>query len=240
MDALVGRRREGARASRQDCTMRAMRLIVMVTGAAPGLGKSTLVRRLVDELSHAGRAVAAFPEEEIVDRDEFAAVMAAVRTKGVASPDQLLEASRAYVATCRNDLRDVVVQDMLFPYLPSLFAWGHTDDEIVAFFHDLADVCRDVRLVQIHLDGDPAESLPRAMAREDEDWLPWMIAKVGSYLDATDPVTDLESLVSHLRRATTRARRLVDAAPWPVFLIEADGADRTTDAALEALGPLLP
>ena len=221
-------------------TMSAVRLIVMVTGAAPGLGKSTLVRRLVEELSSTGRAAIAFPEDEIATRVEFAEVMAAFRTSGVASRAQLLEASRSYIATSRDQSWTVVVQDVLFPYLPSLLAWGHSDDEIVAFFHDLADVCSDFRLVQLHLEGDPAESLPRAIEREDDDWLPWIIDKVDSYADATDPVTDLESLVMHLRRAATRARRLVDAAPWPAFSIEADASDGTVDAALEVLRPFLP
>lgn len=211
----------------------------MVTGAAPGLGKSTLARRLAERLSSTRRTAIAFLEDEITTRSEFAEVMSAFRTSGVASRRHLLEASRSYIATSRDEIWDVVVQDVLFPFLPSLLAWGHSDEDITAFFLDLADACSDFQLVQIHLEGDPAESLPRAIVREDDDWLAWMIAKVNSYADVTAPVTDLESLVTHLRRAAARTRWLLTAAPWPVLFIEADASDRTTEAALYALQPLL-
>lgn len=207
----------------------------MVTGAAPGLGKSTLVRRLTEALESDALTVTSFLEDEIADRVEFADVIASFRNTGSASLGQLLDASRVYVATCRRESWDVVVQDMLFPFLPSLLAWGHSDDEISAFFDDLADVCSGFHLLQIHLDADPALSLPRAISREDDNWLAWMIAKVGAYADVTEPVTDLDSLIAYLRAARARTRRLLDKAPWPVTTITAGLGNDVTPEALASV-----
>ena len=87
----------------------------MVTGAAPGLGKSTLVGALTEALEAEGRSVTSFLEAEIADRAEFAGVMSSFRDTGSASIPQLLDASHGYIATCRHDPSEVVVQDMLFP-----------------------------------------------------------------------------------------------------------------------------
>lgn len=124
--------------SASGASLRRARLIVMVTGAAPGLGKSTLVRNLAEALDRDPLSVTSFPEDEILARVEFEDGIASFREAGSASLDQLLDASRASIATSRQQPWDVVVQDMLFPFLPSLLAWGHSDDEISAFFHDLA------------------------------------------------------------------------------------------------------
>src|SRR5438105_2095572 len=54
----------------------------MVTGAAPGLGKSTLARSLSAALAREGRIVTTFMEEDIGERVEFADVMASFRATG--------------------------------------------------------------------------------------------------------------------------------------------------------------
>lgn len=214
-------------------------LIVMVTGAAPGLGKSTLVRHLAEALDRDALTVTSFPEDEIAARVEFAEVIASFREVGSASLDQLLDASRAYVATSRQQSWDVEVQDMLFPFLPSLYAWGHSDDEISTFFHDLADVCSGFHLLQIHLDADPTLSLPRAINREDDNWLAWMITKVGAYADVIEPVTDLDSLIAYLRHARARTRRLLHNTPWPTTTIATSLSDDVMPEALAAVRTLL-
>jgi Mrp family chromosome partitioning ATPase len=141
-------------------------VFVAVVGAAPGVGKSTLCAGLTRALTDRGLSVDHFREEEILSRPAYAAVAAEFRANGVVRSDQLLAATVGYVGSATAD---VVIADALFPYLPSLRAWGHTPEQIAGFLDDLADI---VRPVVLYLDGDPLVLLPRAAAREtDPDWL---------------------------------------------------------------------
>src|SRR5439155_10880388 len=178
--------------------------------------KSTLCERIVPRLTGEGHTVGWFKEEDIRSRAEFAEMMASFERTGEASTDQLREAAAAYAQSCIAAGADSVVQDMLFPYLPSLLAWGHSDQEIAAFFIDLADRCEPVELVQVHLVGDPERALRRAASREDPGWLDWLIAKVGRYQDLDGrPVDDFPTLVGYFARAQRRTRQLLDRVPWP-------------------------
>jgi len=152
--------------------------VVFVTGATPGVGKTTLSRRLAAAAATPGRVVALFAEADIVEREEFVEVIASFRATGMVSTGELLTATRRYVQTCLVGDIDLVVQDMLLPFLPSLLAWGLNDREISIFFAALAECCDRVELTQIHVLGDPAVSIPRAVSREDDGWLAWLISKV--------------------------------------------------------------
>ena len=211
----------------------------MITGASPGLGKSTLARRLGESSHAADREVVVFLEAMIGDRVEFANVMATFRSTGAATRAELVEATRRFADTYR-DRPVMVVQDMLLPYLPSLLAWGYADVEIVELFSEITAACAGVQLVQIHLDGAPARSLPRAIEREDASWLDWMIAKVSRYADVTAPVTDLASLIEYFEHARRRTHTLVASAPWPVVVIDADrGPDHALDDATAAVARIV-
>jgi hypothetical protein len=212
----------------------------MVTGAAPGLGKSTMARCLGDRLDLNGREVVVFLEAMIAERDEFADVMSSFRSTGIASGAALVEATRRFAATYRGGSPAIVIQDMLLPYLPSLLAWGFLDSEIADLFAQIAAVCSGIQLVQVHLDGSPALSVPRAVEREEPPWLDWEIAKVSRYADATAPVTDLASLVEYFEGARRRTRKLLAEAPWPVIVVDVDhGHDRAIDDAANELNRIL-
>lgn len=211
----------------------------MVTGAAPGLGKSTMARALGERLDTDEREVVVFPEALIAERDEFADVMSSFRTTGTVTGPELVGATRRLAATYR-DRPAVVIQDMLLPYLPSLFAWGFSDTEIAALFAAVASACSGIQLVQVHLDGSPAASVPRAVQREEPSWLDWMIAKVARYADAAAPVTDVASLVRYFERAGQRSKALLAEAPWPVVVVDVDrGHDRATDDAANAVNRII-
>ena len=214
--------------------------IVMVTGAAPGLGKTSLTRRIADALRAEGRRVELFEENDIVEREEFADVIRSFRSAGSAPVDLLIEAAGRYAATARRSDAQLFVQDMLFPYLASLLAWGHDDREIDGFFAALLAACDGIDLLQLHLVGDPARSLARAVRREGDAWLEWMLAKVATYADVDGPVTDFDSLVRYFQAATARTSRVLAAAPWPVVVLDADhGEAAVVEEALSALAPRL-
>lgn len=91
----------------------------MVSGAGPGLGKSTLVTGLVSALRAAGEPVEHFAEEDILSRPEFAVVAGTFVRDGIVPPERLLT-------------------DALFPFSTSLFVWGHREPAIARFLRTLA------------------------------------------------------------------------------------------------------
>jgi hypothetical protein len=113
-------------------------VFIAVLGAAPGVGKSTLCSGLAAALP--GR-VDHFREEEILTRPAYAEVAAEFRAGGEVRPSTLLAATSAFVGRCDGDF---VVTDALFPYLPSLRAWGHSPAALASFLAALAE--RDLTL----------------------------------------------------------------------------------------------
>jgi len=210
--------------------------IVLVTGVASGVGKTALSRRVAALVEASGRTVELFDETDILERKEFSEVIASFRSTGVASIRQLLDASNRYVMTSVAGDVDVFVQDMLFPFLPSLLAWGHSDEEIISFFAALAECCEAVELLQVHVTGDAAESLQRAVGREGQGWLESLITKVATYADTIEDVDDVDSLILYLESAERRSQRLLASAPWPVVIV--DGATGTEDTAVQAIAAL--
>jgi thymidylate kinase len=208
----------------------------MVTGALSGLGKSTLAERLASELNERGHRVELFREADILDRSEFADVVSSFRSTGRASVHQLLTAAERYAATCRRGSASVYLQDMLFPYLPSLLAWGLTDDQICSFFGELRGRCQGVRMLQLHLEGCVASAIPRAIAREDDRWIDHMIDKVSRYTSYDEPVEDLASLTRYLEHAQRRTATLLERVPWDLLTLDADqDAEEVVAQAIDTL-----
>ena len=122
---------------------------------------------------------------------------------------------------------------MLFPYLPSLLVWGHSDVDIKEFVDELAASCGAMRLVQVHLTGEADAAVLRAATREGSDWLDRLVGKVGRYDELASPVTDLPSLVLYMDEAQRRTAVLLREVPWPVMTIDADrGPANAADEAL--------
>jgi hypothetical protein len=191
-------------------------VFVAVLGAAPGVGKSTLCAGLARALADAGCSVDHFREEEILSRPAYAAVAAEFTAAGVVRPETLLTATAQYVT---GVTADVVVADALFPYLPSLRAWGHTPDGIAGFLDELAHI---VRPVVLYVDGDPATALSRAAAREtDANWLDWYVGKLAAVPGSG--VHDLLTAAAHLRAERDLTLELL--ARWDIHVLPAAPAD---------------
>jgi hypothetical protein len=143
-----------------------------------------------------------FREEEILSRPQYAAVAAEFRAGGVVRTATLLAATEEYVASVTAE---VVIADALFPYLPSLRAWGHTPEQIAGFLDDLSGT---VRPVVLYLDGDPLVMLPRAAAREtDPSWLNWYVGRLAAV--PGNGVHDLASAAAYLRAERDLTLRLL-------------------------------
>lgn len=201
-----------------------MAVFVAVHGAAPGVGKSTLCARLVQRFAADGRTVDHIREEEIRTRPAYAAVAAEFATDGVVRPQTLLAATARYV---EESTADVVVTDALFPYLPSLRAWGHPPERIARFLDELAAI---VTPVVLYLDDDPQTALLRAVAREaDPGWLAWYLRKLG--------VPDLAAAAAYLRTERDLTLRLL--ADWDLHLLPPgdDLLDRAHAAVTRRVAP---
>lgn len=193
----------------------------MVTGSAPGLGKTSLAHWLVSHLENESRNVGLFEEADILDRSEFADLISIWCRNEVPNLDVVLDAASAYLDTCRASTAQVLVQDALFPFLASLLAWGYPDDRIMEFCGELAERASDFELVQVHLSDDPSVSIPRAAAREGPGWLETMVARASAW-PAGASVKDLNSLAAYFRANDQRAHRILRSAPWRVLFVGAD------------------
>src|SRR5262245_9308577 len=152
-----------------------MTQLIAIFGASPGIGKSTLARWLAEDVPPATR-VDRFDEEDVLSRPEFAAVATQFRATGNVGLDTLLDASARFVVTARE--YDVVITDALFPFVPSLLAWGHDEIAICAFLVRLRAILQPLDPVVVYLDGDPADALPRAASRSGDAWLATFLDKV--------------------------------------------------------------
>jgi hypothetical protein len=141
-------------------------LLILVNGALPGLGKSTLSRGLAARLRDGGLDVEEFEEQAILDRPEFAAAIGEWRSTSRVSFETLLVGTHAYLEACRRRRADVYVVDSLLPFLPSLFAWGCSDGEIRGFFSELRALMRGFEVLLLQLEGDATTGLQRAAGRE--------------------------------------------------------------------------
>jgi len=198
------------------------------------MGKSTLTQAITDHLETAGLSVHMFREMEIEDHPAFVEVMKQFVVSGEATRPALLRAADTYLKLV-DGLAQVIVLDALFPYLPSLLAWGDTDVEITEFFAQMAGLLSNFEVVEIHLIGDLEAGLKRAGSREGGDWLAKHIKKVSGYRGAPN-VSTLEDAADYLDVLALRSTMLLKNAPWTVAFINADnGIESATTEALDAL-----
>jgi hypothetical protein len=208
--------------------------LIAVFGASPGIGKTTLTGRIAAEARRIGR-VDRFDEQHILSRRDFATVAAQFRASGVVDLDVLLDASARFVASAMN--YEIVVTDTLFPFVPSLLAWGHDDETIRSFLMQLRAILEPLRPVVVYLDGEPAEALPRAASRGGDVWLQTFLAKVTTY-KTTPPIRDLAGTVAHLRHERDVTLGSVIDAGFTVVKLRDAHTRSADDLAAEALSHL--
>jgi thymidylate kinase len=194
--------------------------LVAVVGAAPGIGKSRLCVSLVDWLTDAGLAVDHFAEEHVLNRPAFAAVAAEFGATGRVSPTVLVDATARYLADAAAAGTAVVVMDSLIPFVPSLLAFGHTEHDIAGIVDDLASRIATFPTVTVFLDGDAATALPRAAAREGNDWLAWYTDKLARYGLLADPEPDLTAVCEYLSHERATTLRVLRRQSWNLVIIE--------------------
>jgi thymidylate kinase len=218
-----------------------MTVLIAVTGAAPGMGKSTICAGLHRWLADAGMPAELFGEEDVFTRGEFADVAAEFNATGVAGRRTILASMADYVSAIQTAAPDVTVTDSLVPFTHSLLAWGHADETIAGFLAELAELLKPVHPVIIYLDGDPRIALKRAADRDGPGWLGWFIGKLVRY-QVQPAVSDFETACAYLERERETTLRLLRGGGWRVIVI--DGADSlpvsaVLDGCRDGLRPLL-
>lgn len=201
-------------------------LIIAIDGVAPGIGKSTLAAAVAAQLVLRGQAVDCFREEDILTHQAYGAVAEQFRRTDRVQPSVLLAATAEYVAGLRRNGVQVAVVDSLLPFIPSLLAWGHGPAAVSAFVHDLTTVLSGTALVVVYLDGAIEQALDRAVRREGEPWLGWLIGRLAG---AAEPVSDLASLSAHLHRRRQITLSLLTEHGWNVVLVEDAQRRRTQE-----------
>lgn len=199
--------------------------VIAVDGVAPGIGKSTLAAALAVRLHERGSVVEHFREEDILSRPAFGAVARQFQETGRVEPVLLLSATERYLRDLRHDGVGVAVLDSLLPFVPSLLAWGHDLPTITAFVRDLTGILAQTRPLLVYLYGPVGAALERAVHREGEAWLSWLI---GRYAGAADPVTDLPSLHAHLDSRRRLTLRMLADCGWNLLVV-ADAHSRGTE-----------
>lgn len=196
-----------------------MTVIVAVIGG-PGSGKSTLCATVARHYTAAGKIVDHFEEEHILSRPAFSTVASEFADgAGTVNARTLIDAFGRYVNSV-DDQTDLVITDALIPFIPSLLASGHTEAELEQTIADLENAAADNPVIVVLMVADPALTLPRAIAREGDEWADHYVQKLSRW-PGTSHVTSLASAIDQLRYEADLSRRLLTRSGWELIQIDA-------------------
>lgn len=177
-----------------------------------------------------------FEEAEIKAHPAFVSLWAEFQATGQVTTNALIDSAGDYLNRLDASSVEVAILDALFPYLPSLLAWGYSDVAIAAFFEQLGIVFGARPVIELHLVGDLTTALARATGREADGWLEAMISKLAAH-ESASPVVDECDAAKLLEALARRSRRLLEEAPWPVVFVDPDagisGALETSTTAID-------
>jgi thymidylate kinase len=218
-----------------------MTVLIAVTGAAPGVGKSTICAGLHRRLADTGMSTELFAEEDIFTRSEFAGMAAEFEATGVVDRRTILASMSNYMSAIETAAPDAAVTDSLLPFVHSLLAWGLADEAIADFLAKLAKLLGPVHPVIIYLDADPRIALKRAAGREEPGWLDWFIGKLVR-CHVQPAVSDFETACAYLERERETTLRLLRGGGWHVIVVDRSDSLPTSavlESCYDALRPLL-
>lgn len=205
------------------------RWLIMVSGASPGAGKSTLAAVLARRFSARGIASHALSEGELLTLPLFARFDREVGNNDARAIATFAEGVRALAADAAAS-DSTWITDALLPgffWLLGRYPFGRVE----ACSDDIARILHPLRPLVVYLDGDIAHLFGRATAERGAAWGERMVAAIQRwelpYYPDTPP-RDLDDVIRFfgwLKRQT-----LALLARWPEGALILDAARAPTDS----------
>jgi len=205
--------------------------LVMITGSAPGAGKSTLMRTLAAGLRGLGNSVIEVGEDAVWgDRQlgtlpvDYATAWPEFRALLHERPcDVSPTVTEVFDAFARVQRRAaaarVWIQDWSWIDLAGMLPWARAHEgALLAFSCDLQRVARSLSPLVLHLRIDPQDSLRRAVA--ERGWV-WFDRHAGVSSDGLGREERLRALAASYRERERRRLRVLEAGGWDVIVIDA-------------------
>lgn len=200
--------------------------VIMVSGASPGAGKTTLAADLARHHAQRGVGVRLWSEGELLQFPPFARFDRELGDNNPAAIDSFLAGIRALFADDSAG-EHVWITDALLPGFFWLFG-RYPPERVEVFSDDLARFLAPWRPLIIHLDGDVAAVFDRAVAERGVPWGERMVAAVRRwdlphYPDT--PILDQADVVRFFGWLNHQTLSLLARQSWETLII--DVTDKT-------------
>jgi hypothetical protein len=205
--------------------------LIIITGSAPGAGKSTLMRGLAASLRTLGDSVIEVDEDAVWGKrqlgtlpvdyleawPEFRALLHERPSGDFPAADEVL-ATFAHIQR-RVKAANVWLQDWSWVDLAGKLPWALADEgALLAFSRDMLKVARPLSPLVLYLRIDPRDSLGRAVA---ERGFVWFARHAGATSDDLGRAEQLRTLATSYGEAEQRRLRVLDGGGWNVVAIDA-------------------
>ena len=205
--------------------------LVIITGSAPGAGKSTLMRTLAAGLRGLGNSVIEVDEDAVWGERQLGTLpvdyatawpefRALLHERPCGGSPTVTEVFEAFVRVQRRVAASRVwIQDWSWIDLAGMLPWACAHEgALLAFSCDLQRVARSLWPLVLHLRIDPQDSLRRAVA--ERGWV-WFDRHAGVSSDGLGREERLRALAASYRERERRRLRVLDAGGWDVIVIDA-------------------
>ena len=195
--------------------------VIMVSGASPGAGKSTLSAMLAHDLTQHGIPTNWLSEDDLLELELFARFDQELGNNDLHAIDSLFKGARTLFANDDGTGR-MWITDALLPG----FFWllGRYPIERVAAFGDaLARLLRPLQPIIVYLAGDVAELFGRAISKRGLLWGERMIAAFQRWdlpYYPEMPLRDLDDVVRFLEWLNRHTLALLAAWPGETLILD--------------------
>ena len=221
--------------------------LVMITGSAPGAGKSTLMRTLAAGLRGRGDSVLEVSEDAVWGERQLGTLpvdyatawpefRALLHERPSGGSPTVTEVFDAFVRVQRRVAASRVwIQDWSWIDLAGMLPWARAPEgALLACSGDLQHVARSLRPLVLHVRVDPQDSLRRAVA--ERGWV-WFDRHAGESSDGLGREERLRALADLYRERERRRLRVLHAGGWDVVVIDGQaGCAAVLGSAREAVG----
>ena len=209
----------------------------MLSGASPGIGKTTLAEGLARRRAQAAAPADLFTEKQIFERAGFAEIGRAFRDRTCPTSQMMLEGYRRVISHLGCE-RSALVFDWTCLGMVSDLPWAENKPDILErHARQVAQLASRLGPVVLDLTGDIQVALRRAESERGEQWTR-RYARLAAQQAAITARDLLGAIAEGIQAdpARTLEKRAFRSAGWPVIEIDATpGPDEVLDAAWRAL-----